>query len=107
MKKAIAAEDIGLRFRIIEERGYMSVESDSMILEDSIAEAVQKAARNIGMKAAPTMVLLANEINARNAKTRTLAFRCIPSWQGWTLNSPRATRPIRLNDAITSAGAEG
>jgi ABC-type lipoprotein release transport system permease subunit len=98
VKKSISAEDIGLRFRIIEDRGYLSVESDSMILEDSIAEAVQKAAENIGMKAAPTLVYLANEINATKREDKNARFSMYSIVAGLDFAQPSPLGPILLND---------
>ena len=98
VKKSISAEDIGLRFRIIEERGYLSVESDSMILEDSIAEAVQKAADNIGMKAAPTLVYLANEIYATKREDKNARFSMYSIVAGLDFAQPSPLGPILLNE---------
>lgn len=64
LKSSVALADVGLNLRPIAERGYVSVESDSMIIEDSTAAAVSAAADHLGMDSAPTMVYLANEIKA-------------------------------------------
>lgn len=64
LKTTLTAADVGLRVRKISDRGYLSVESDSMILERSLEDSVSSAASGMGMLAAPTLVYLANEIHA-------------------------------------------
>ncbi len=98
VKKSVSAEDIGLRFRIIADRGYMSVESDSMILEDSIADAVQKAAENIGMKATPTLVYLANQINATQREDKNARFSMYSIVAGLDFAQPAPLGPILLKE---------
>ncbi|MCA9036470.1 MAG: ABC transporter permease [Planctomycetaceae bacterium] len=58
----LSLADIGVVFRNVPEKGYLSVESDSMILEDGIAGPVLDAAKSLGTNAQPTLVYLANEI---------------------------------------------
>ena len=50
LQKKLSLEDIGLRIRRIDDHSYLSVESDSMILEDTISDAVLKAAANCGCR---------------------------------------------------------
>lgn len=62
--KAITLSDIGLTLRPIDEKGYLSAESQQMILEDAAADAVLNAAESLGLSAAPTLVYLVNEVFA-------------------------------------------
>lgn len=62
--QALQLKDIGLSLREIDGRDYVSAESEQMILEDSVAEAVTAAASELGLPASPVLVYLANEIYA-------------------------------------------
>ncbi len=62
LQDSLTVADVGLNVRSIEDHGYLSVESDSMILEDSLSDAVTQAAESLGAAASPTLVYLANEI---------------------------------------------
>ena len=64
LKNRIQLSDVGLRLRTVPERGYISVESERMILEDGLADSVTGAARDLGFSTASTLVYLANEIYA-------------------------------------------
>lgn len=98
LKKKLTPADIGLNIRQIEQRGYLSVESDSMILEDAISEAVLKAAGTIGVKAAPTLVYLANELNASNRTDDETRYSMYSIIAGLDFNQPSPLGPIRLKD---------
>ena len=96
--KKLSIKDIGLHIRTIEDRGYLSVESDSMILEDVVSEAVQKAAGTVGIKAAPTLVYLANEINAANRTDDKTHYSMYSIVAGLDFDQPSPLGPMRLND---------
>jgi putative ABC transport system permease protein len=57
--------DLGLRLIVDETLGVLSVESETLILEDRLAEATEKAAAKLKLGASPVMVYLANWL--RNA----------------------------------------
>ena len=62
----LSLEDLSLRV-VQNDRGYLALESEQMILEDSFAAAAQKAADESGQAVARNMVYLVNELsNARN-----------------------------------------
>ncbi|MCA9050582.1 MAG: hypothetical protein KDA89_17715, partial [Planctomycetaceae bacterium] len=61
-------EDVELRIRDVAEHGYLSVESDRMILEDGVVRAVTAAAGELGLKSAGTLVYLINELSAADRK---------------------------------------
>jgi len=98
LQKTLTLEDIGMQIRQIEDRGYLSVESDSMILEDSISDAVLKAADKLGMKAAPTLVYLANEINAASRSDNNSRYSMYSIVAGLDFGQPSPLGPFLLND---------
>ncbi len=102
LKKQLAvtlnAEDIGLRIRMIEGRGYLSVESDSMIVEDTMSDAVRTAASKMGWTAAPTLVYLANEISAANRADTSSRYSMYSIIAGLDFEQPEPLGPIRLQD---------
>ncbi|HTN03745.1 MAG TPA: ABC transporter permease, partial [Planctomycetaceae bacterium] len=57
--------DLGLRLIVDETLGVLSVESETLILEDRLAEATEKAAAKLKLGTSPVMVYLANWL--RNA----------------------------------------
>ncbi len=54
--------DLGLRLRLDAARGYVSLESNRMILENGVADAAQQAADAMNLRAAPVLSYLANSI---------------------------------------------
>ena len=65
----LTPQDLELRFRAVGDRGYVSAETDRMILSDAIAEGIESAASHLGLEAAPTVVYLSNEIFAEDRET--------------------------------------
>ena len=86
--------DLGLRVRPIEASGFLSVESDSMILEDAVSDAVLKAAEKLGMQAAPTLVYLINEINAANRTDLKHSLFDVFDCRRTGLSAERAAGPV-------------
>jgi putative ABC transport system permease protein len=62
LQTALTLEDVGLKLRSVADRGYLSAESESMILADSLADAVIDSADRLGMVVQPVQVYLANEL---------------------------------------------
>ena len=98
LARLISAADVGLKIRRIEDRGYLSVESDSMILEDPIATAVLDAAESVGAEAFPTLVYLANEINAANRTDPASRYSMYSIVAGLSFDQPEPLGPFRLRD---------
>lgn len=98
LKSNIALEDTGLRLRRIQSRGYLSVESDSMILEDTLADAVLKAAQTIGMEAVPTLVYLINEMRAAAASDPDRRYSMYSIVAGMPYQSSRPLGPFLFED---------
>ena len=59
--------DVGLRTRTLEKPGCLSLESDSALIGDAVAEAAFSAARSLGLAAQPVLTYLANGIRIREA----------------------------------------
>jgi hypothetical protein len=98
LEKSLSADDFGLRLRAIGERGYLSVESDSMILEDAVSDAVLAAAENLGMQAYPTLVYLANELHATARGNTNERYSMYSIIAGLNFAQPAPLGPIVLSD---------
>jgi len=59
-------DDLGLRIRWLELSGSISVESDAVLISESIATAVEKSAATSGMETISVMTYLANSIYTEN-----------------------------------------
>jgi len=62
LRQHVSLADGGIRLRIDEERGYLSVESESILLPPAVEEASLAAARASGLEASPILSHLANTI---------------------------------------------
>ena len=98
LQKSLTPADLGLRMRPIESGGFLSVESDSMILEDAVSDAVMKAATQLGMNAAPTLVYLVNEINAADRTDKKSRYSMYSIVAGLDFSQPSPLGPFRLGD---------
>lgn len=96
--RQLSLADVRLRLRLIAERGYLSAESDSMILEDPIADAVQAAAEQLGMTASPVQVYLANEIWAAEREDPESRYSMYSIVAGVEVDAPPPLGPFRLQD---------
>jgi putative ABC transport system permease protein len=99
LQKTLTMADLGLRARPIEAGGFLSLESDSMIVEDAISDAVLKSAERLGMDAAPTLVYLLNEINAADRTDKKSRYSMYSIVAGLDFQRPPPLGPFRLNDA--------
>ncbi|MEZ6032713.1 MAG: ABC transporter permease [Planctomycetaceae bacterium] len=98
LQKTLTMADLGLRGRPIEAGGFLSVESDSMIVEDAVADAVLKSADRLGMDAAPTLVYLLNEINAADRTDKKSRYSMYSIVAGLDFQRKAPLGPFRLND---------
>jgi ABC-type antimicrobial peptide transport system permease subunit len=60
--KSATLADLSLRIVRNEEHGYFSLESGQMILDQTVADAAQRVAREMGLTTSPVLVYLVNEI---------------------------------------------
>ena len=98
LQKSLVPADLGLRLRPIASGGFLSVESDSMILEDAVSDAILKAAGQMGMDAAPTLVYLINEINAADRTDQESRYSMYSIAAGLDFQQASPLGPFRLND---------
>jgi putative ABC transport system permease protein len=98
LSEGLRLDDIGLRLRPIYERGYLSAESDSMILEDSIADAVASSAERLGMTARPVQVYLANEIWAADRADNNERYSMYSIVAGMDFDQSPPLGPITFGD---------
>lgn len=64
VQESITLTDLEMRIRTVEEDGFLSVETERMILQDALADAVLQSASKLGFASAETTVYLSNEIYA-------------------------------------------
>jgi len=109
LKNRIQLSDVGLRLRTVPERGYISVESERMILEDGLADSVTGAARDLGFSTASTLVYLANEIYAADRASDSERYSMYSIIAGMPYNSPAPLGPFKTvesTDVTELAGDE-
>ncbi len=69
LKEEYALADLGLRLRVLEKPGCLSLESDSALISDALASAVSSAAESLGLRTQPVLTYLANSIRAGSRAT--------------------------------------
>jgi ABC-type antimicrobial peptide transport system permease subunit len=98
LQRTLTAADLGLRLRPITSAGFLSVESESLILEDPVVRAVEASASELGLVAAPTLVYLINELNAANRSDDASRFSMYSIAAGLDFHQPEPLGPFRLAD---------
>jgi len=73
LRQRITLADVGLRLRIDEERGYLSLESESILIPPAVEEAGFAAARATRLNASPILAHLANTIAKTSPEPRASA----------------------------------
>ncbi len=63
LRGRLHAEDFGLKFREIDTRKYLSVESTELILPPATVKDIETAASDLGVSAEPTVVYVADTLN--------------------------------------------
>lgn len=100
--------DVGLRVRRIAERGYLSVEADSMILEEQPAAAVIRTAQELGLEAFPVLVYLINEFSAADRVSTDERYSMYSLMAGTSFEQPAPLGPFELSDGtVADPGADG
>lgn len=64
LRERYTLEDLGIKLRALEAQHCLSVETDSTLVSDSLADAAARVAGELGMRAAPILTYLANTIRA-------------------------------------------
>jgi len=67
--ESLTLDDLTLRLRIDREHGYVSAETDRMILETAVSDSITSAANQLGLQTAPTLVYLINEFAAADRES--------------------------------------
>ncbi len=108
LKGTVSLEDLGIRLRLLEQRRCLSVESESILIDDTLAEAARATAAALGMRASPILTYLANAIRAgrREIPYSLVTALDLETWAGAGARpyekQPGAGRgplaPIVLND---------
>ncbi len=62
LKDRYTLEDLGLRLRILEKQRCLSLETDSDLISDALAETASATAKSLGLHAEPVLTYLANSI---------------------------------------------
>lgn len=88
LRARLRPEDHGLKFREIDRRGYLSVESDLLVLPPATVHAVEDAARDLGARAEPTVVYVADTLAAG---TKEIPY---PIVAGLNLDAPEPLGPF-------------
>jgi putative ABC transport system permease protein len=69
--------DLSLRSVVNDEAGYLAIESEQMVLEDGIADAVKRTAEQLGWKSSSAMVYLVNRYSNANDESRRSMYSMI------------------------------
>ncbi|HEY0005155.1 MAG TPA: FtsX-like permease family protein [Pyrinomonadaceae bacterium] len=64
LKESITLEDLGVRLRALEAEGSLVLESESGLLNDSLAETAQAAAARLSLRPSPVFSYLANSLRS-------------------------------------------
>ena len=68
LNQTLTLEDLRLKLRVNEEPAYVSLESEQLILEDSVVRAAESAAADDGFSTSPVLVYLVNEFARGDAE---------------------------------------
>ena len=62
LKERYTLDDLGLRLRVLEKQRCLSLESDSALISDALADAATTTAKSLGLRTEPLLTYLANGI---------------------------------------------
>ena len=85
LRANLKAEDYGLKFRDIDRRNYLSVESANLVLSPTTVAAIQASAHELGVRSEPTVIYIADSLSF---DSKEIAYPVIAG-----LN-PSATEPL-------------
>src|SRR6202011_3374451 len=80
LKDRYALEDLGVRIRTLERQHRLSLESESALISDALADAASTTAKSLGLRVEPVLTYLANSIR--------VGGREVPYSVGPALDSP-------------------
>ncbi len=74
LRDSVTLDDFHLRIVPNAERGYLSLESERMILEDAVAESAESVAKQLGLSTSPVLAYLTNLISRDGADDSAKQF---------------------------------
>ncbi len=74
LRDSVTLEDFHLRIVANADRGYLSLESERMILEDAVAEPAESVAKQLGLSPSPVLAYLTNLISRDGADESAKQF---------------------------------
>ncbi len=77
LRRQITLTDLGLKLRVDKSRGYLSLESESILLPPPVEEAALAAARETGLASSPVLAHLANTITATSADGHVIPYSTV------------------------------
>jgi ABC-type lipoprotein release transport system permease subunit len=83
-------EDFGITLRALDQQRGMSLEDQSKVLTDQVADAARKAASSLSLSAMPVLSYLANAIEAGN---RSIPYSLVTALDQESFDQLRTTRP--------------
>ncbi|MEZ6128056.1 MAG: FtsX-like permease family protein [Planctomycetaceae bacterium] len=98
LQQALTLQDVELSLRPVTDRGYISVESQRMILDDATASTVIEAADSMGLSSVPTIVYLTNEIRAADAVEGDKRYSMYSIVAGLPFGDANSMRRAKLAD---------
>ena len=98
LQQKLTPKDVELNLRVVADRGYVSAESERMILDDATATAVMNAAKSLGLVTAPTVVYLTNEAWAADRTDTDERYSMYSIVAGLPFDNPAPLGPFRLAD---------
>ncbi len=96
---ALSLDDLLLRLVPHAERGYLSLESERMILEDSLAESAQHVAKELHLTSSPVLAYLVNEISREGDEKKYSMYSIVAG-----VPDP-ATLPLPFGPVVTIDGS--
>ena len=97
LESACTPTDYGLKIVANERGGYLSVESDTLVLTDSNVEAIRQAARECDVRSAVTSVYLADSIRGPSGKS--ISYAVIAGFE--------PLDPLPMKDGLASLDGDG
>jgi ABC-type lipoprotein release transport system permease subunit len=98
-RRTLDLRDLGLRLRPLPERGALSLESDSAMLADTVVEAADAAAAELGYRTAHYLTYLANamEVGGRSVPYSLVTGLDPAGWAALAGDAAAGERPLLLN----------
>ncbi|MEW6128970.1 MAG: FtsX-like permease family protein [Acidobacteriota bacterium] len=94
LKEQFALEDLGLKLRVLEDQSCIQLESDSAIINDTIADEVKTVAASSGAKAEPVLSYLANTIST---ESHAIPYSLVTAFDETRLATLTKSNPVSRN----------